>query len=76
MLVAAFQAVQGFNPSVIAGEEPELCLRLRRLHWKVLRIDADMTFHDAAMTTFSQWWTRALRCGYAYSRRLDARRRA
>lgn len=67
MLVAAFQTVQGFDPSFIAGEEPELCLRLRRLNWKVLRIAADMTLHDAAMTRFSQWWKRAVRCGYAYS---------
>jgi hypothetical protein len=26
-----------------------------------------MTLHDAAMTSFSQWWKRNLRCGYAYA---------
>jgi cellulose synthase/poly-beta-1,6-N-acetylglucosamine synthase-like glycosyltransferase len=67
MRVEAFQAVNGFDPTVIAGEEPELCLRLRRRDWKILRIDADMTMHDAAMTRFNQWWKRAIRCGYAYS---------
>src|SRR5262249_49999709 len=43
------------------------CLRLRRRGWKVLRIDAEMTRHDAALTRWSQWWRRAERCGYAYA---------
>jgi GT2 family glycosyltransferase len=67
MRVAALQQVGGFDPTVIAGEEPELCLRLRRQHWKILRLDAEMTLHDAAMTRFSQWWKRAVRGGYAYA---------
>jgi GT2 family glycosyltransferase len=67
MRVPAFQAVGGFDPTVIAGEEPELCLRLRRLQWKIIRFDADMTLHDATITRFSQWWKRAVRCGYAYA---------
>ena len=67
MRVAAFQQVRGFNPSLIAGEEPELCLRLRRQGWKILRIDAEMTLHDAQITRFSQWWQRSLRSGYAYA---------
>lgn len=65
--VSAFQAVGGFNPAVIAGEEPELCLRLRRAGWRILRIDAEMTLHDARMTTFGQWWKRNVRAGYAYA---------
>ena len=67
MRVSAFQQVGGFNPSLIAGEEPELCLRLRQQGWKILRIDAEMTLHDAQITRFSQWWRRALRSGYAYA---------
>ncbi len=67
MRVAPFRAVGGFDPTVIAGEEPELCLRLRRRQWKIIRFDADMTLHDATMTRFSQWWTRAVRCGYGYA---------
>jgi hypothetical protein len=31
----------------------------------VLRIDREMTLHDAALTRFSQWWTRGVRAGYA-----------
>ena len=29
MRVECFRAVGGFNPDLIAGEEPELCFRLR-----------------------------------------------
>lgn len=67
MRVSAFQQVGGFNPTLIAGEEPELCVRLRQQGWKILRIDAEMTIHDAAITQFSQWWTRSVRAGYAYA---------
>lgn len=63
----AFARVRGFNPSLIAGEEPELCIRLRQQGWKILRIDADMTLHDARMFHWNQWWKRALRGGYAYA---------
>jgi GT2 family glycosyltransferase len=60
-------AVSGFNPNIIAGEEPELCIRLRQAGWKILRLDVDMTLHDAAMYRFGQWWLRAKRGGYAYA---------
>lgn len=67
MRVSAFQQVAGFNPTLIAGEEPELCVRLRQQGWKILRLDADMTLHDAAIIKFSQWWQRSLRAGHAYA---------
>ena len=63
----AFQQVAGFDPTLIAGEEPELCVRLRQQGWKILRLDAEMTRHDAQMTQFSQWWQRAVRAGHAYA---------
>ena len=63
----AFRRAGGYDPSIIAGEEPELCLRIRREGWKVLRIDAEMTVHDMAMTRFAQWWRRAVRGGHAYA---------
>jgi glycosyltransferase involved in cell wall biosynthesis len=65
--VAAFQQVGGFNSALIAGEEPELCVRLRLYEWKILRLNAEMTLHDAQMLHFSQWWKRALRAGHAYA---------
>ncbi|WP_187431397.1 hypothetical protein ROLI_045310 (plasmid) [Roseobacter fucihabitans] len=63
----ALEAVGGFNPELIAGEEPEMCLRMRRLGWQIWRIDAEMALHDAAMLRFGQFWKRARRGGYAYA---------
>ena len=63
----AFRRVGGYNPSIIAAEDDELCLRIRGRGWKVLRIDAEMTLHDMAMTRFVQWWRRCIRCGHAYA---------
>ena len=57
----------GFREDFIAGEEPELCYRLRQAGWEVHRIDAEMTLHDAAMTRFSQWWKRSKRAGHTYA---------
>lgn len=65
--VAALVAVGGYEDSMIAGEEPEMCLRLRRLGWRIRRLDAEMTLHDAAMTRLGQWWRRAVRSGHAYA---------
>lgn len=67
MRVAALKEVGGFNPTLIAGEEPELCVRLRRQGGRILRINAEMTLHDAKITRFSQWWKREIRNGYAYA---------
>lgn len=57
----------GFNPALIAGEEPELCLRLRRAGWEIWQLDAEMALHDIAMTRFSQWWKRTRRAGHTYA---------
>jgi GT2 family glycosyltransferase len=65
--VAAFAEVGGFRADLIAGEEPELCVRLRAHGWRVWRLDAEMTLHDAAMTRFGQWWRRSMRSGYAFA---------
>jgi GT2 family glycosyltransferase len=63
--VAAFVEVGGFNPALIAGEEPELCVRLRRRNWQINRLRAEMGVHEAGITRFSQWWRRSLRAGHA-----------
>ena len=65
--VSAFEQVGGYDPAVIAGEEPEMCVRLRAAGWTIHRIDGEMTLHDAAMTRFGQWWKRTIRGGYAYA---------
>lgn len=57
----------GYRDDLIAGEEPELCVRLRRAGWELHALRDDMTLHDAAMTSFRQWWQRVVRSGYAYA---------
>lgn len=63
----ALESVGAYNPALIAGEEPEMCFRLREAGWRIRRIDAEMTRHDAAMTRFGQWWQRSRRAGHAYA---------
>ena len=67
MRVAALRAVGGYRDGLIAGEEPELCVRLRGRGWKIWRVDRDMVWHDAAMTRWSQWWNRSKRSGHAFA---------
>jgi len=64
---SAVGQVGGYRDSLIAGEEPEMCLRLRRAGCKIWRIDAEMTRHDARMTRFGQWWNRSRRAGHAFA---------
>jgi GT2 family glycosyltransferase len=63
----AFAKVGGFDPTLIAGEEPELCVRLRAAGWEIWRLDAEMTLHDADMNRFGQWWKRMRRGGHAFA---------
>lgn len=64
---SAFEGCGGFRESLIAGEEPELCVRLRAAGWKVWRIDHEMSLHDAALLQWSQWWKRTRRTGHAFA---------
>jgi GT2 family glycosyltransferase len=67
MRADALQAVGGYRNSLIAGEEPELCVRLRSAGWRIWRLDHDMTLHDAAILRFGQWWSRSKRAGHAFA---------
>lgn len=71
MRSTAFEAVGGFNSALIAGEEPDLCFRLRAAGWTIWRLDIEMTRHDAAMTRFGQWWRRVMRSGWACAEGAD-----
>jgi len=71
----ALEAVNGFDETLIAGEEPEMCRRMRSLGWHIQHIDAPMTLHDLAITRFSQYWRRSQRAGYAFAA-VSARFRA
>jgi GT2 family glycosyltransferase len=67
MRVSAVAAAGGYRDDLIAGEEPELCVRLRTAGWHIWRIDQEMTLHDAAITRFGQWWLRMVRSGHAFA---------
>ncbi len=62
-----FRALGGFRADVIAGEDDEFCVRVRRAGWKILMLDTSMAGHDAAMSSFSEWRRRAMRTGHAYA---------
>lgn len=68
--VSAFRAVSGFDTKAIAGEEPDLGVRLGLAGYSILKIDAPMASHDAHILTFRQWWTRAVRGGHALAHRF------
>jgi glycosyltransferase involved in cell wall biosynthesis len=57
----------GYRDDLIAGEEPELAVRLRAAGWSIMRLDAEMGTHDAAITRFAQWWRRNVRSGFAFA---------
>jgi cellulose synthase/poly-beta-1,6-N-acetylglucosamine synthase-like glycosyltransferase len=60
-------ATDGFNEELIAGEEPELCTRIRSLGYTVLHVDRPMTGHDLAITRWGQYWKRSTRAGHAFA---------
>lgn len=64
---SALRQAGGYRSDLIAGEEPELCVRLRASGWKIWRLGEPMVFHDAAMYHFVQWWSRRKRGGYAFA---------
>jgi glycosyltransferase involved in cell wall biosynthesis len=68
--------VCGYDDNLIAGEEPDLCLRLRALGWRIRRIDHEMTIHDAAIIRFGQWWRRTQRSGHAFAEHVARNRKA
>ncbi|MGJ8544828.1 MAG: glycosyltransferase family 2 protein [Sulfitobacter sp.] len=67
MRAAPLRALGGYRAGLIAGEEPELCLRLRAAGWRIWRLQAEMTLHDAQIMRFGQWWQRSKRAGFAFA---------
>ena len=57
----------GFDDTLVAGEEPELCQRLRARGWQIEHIDVPMTRHDLGIRSLRAWWVRAERAGLAYA---------
>lgn len=61
----ALLLVDGYRVDLIAGEEPEMCYRMRQLGYHILRINHEMTLHDANISRPSQWFQRVKRAGHA-----------
>jgi cellulose synthase/poly-beta-1,6-N-acetylglucosamine synthase-like glycosyltransferase len=64
--IAALRQVDFYNPAMIAGEDTELSMRLRKKGWRLRRVASEMTLHDADITRFGQWWRRIRRSGHGY----------
>ncbi len=62
--LADVRAIGCFDPDILAGEEPEMCLRLRRQGKTLMRLDVPMALHDADLRSFGAWWRRMRRGGY------------
>lgn len=71
MRVDVFRQVGGFSEDLIAGEEPELCVRIAAAGGRILRIGAPMTIHDAQLRSLAQWWQRGKRAGHAEAEGAD-----
>lgn len=63
----ALEEVGGYDSDLIAGEEPDLCRRMRARGYRILHIDHPMTGHDLQITRFSQYWKHAARAGHAFA---------
>jgi cellulose synthase/poly-beta-1,6-N-acetylglucosamine synthase-like glycosyltransferase len=64
---ATLETTGGFDETLIAGEEPELCRRITGSGLRILHVDRAMTGHDLGITRFSQYWRRAARAGHAFA---------
>lgn len=71
MRAEVFRDLGGFRTDVIAGEDSELGVRMGLAGYKITKIDFPMATHDAGMTSFRQWWRRAVRAGHAIGQRYD-----
>jgi GT2 family glycosyltransferase len=57
-----------YDPELIAGEDPEFSIRIRKTTGlRIVRIDEPICLHDVDMTKLSQWWKRNVRAGHAYA---------
>ena len=68
---AALDAVGGYPDAMIAGEEPDLAIRLRAAGWRIACLPDEMVRHDAAIYRFGQWWRRSERSGHAFAQLAD-----
>jgi cellulose synthase/poly-beta-1,6-N-acetylglucosamine synthase-like glycosyltransferase len=53
-----------YADDMIAAEDTEFSIRLRREGWQIRCLPAEMALHDAAIVSFGQWWRRMVRGGH------------
>jgi cellulose synthase/poly-beta-1,6-N-acetylglucosamine synthase-like glycosyltransferase len=68
---SALLEVGGYDEGLVAGEDPDLSFRIRRAGHRIVRLDEEMTVHDADMHRFSEFWRRQVRGGHAYAELLQ-----
>lgn len=61
--VEAFSKVGGYDERMVAGEDPELCYRMRQAGYRSVALSESMAIHDMDMTRFFDWWKRSVRTG-------------
>ena len=64
---SVFDEVGLFDGGLIAGEEPDLCFRVRQNGYRIVCIDTPMVKHDLDMHYFKDYWNRSVRSGTAYA---------
>ena len=62
-----FKTINGFTENIISAEDDDFCIRARSAGYRILRLDVTMTYHDANITTISQWYRRSKRGGHGYA---------
>lgn len=65
--VEAFRAAGGFDGKVPAGEEADLCQRIRDRGYGIQQLAAPMGTHDMGELGARAWWLRNLRTGHGYA---------
>lgn len=56
--------IGGYDSALTTAEEIELGYRLRRRGYRILSIPLPMTYHNAEVRSFKEFWHRCLRDGY------------
>jgi glycosyltransferase involved in cell wall biosynthesis len=69
-----FAEAGGFDGNVPAGEEADLCMRIRARGFEVHHVDAEMGIHDMGGIGLRMWWLRNLRTGHGYAQGAGAGR--
>lgn len=69
--LSAYHAAGGYDPAMIAHEEPELCARIRARGGRIARLDLPMTIHDADIHSLAIYLRRTIRAGHGYMQALE-----